>query len=86
MTPYAELPYFLLILALIIPMVIACRIGKGTGPWWIALTTGLMLYAQYGTPLHITPFVVVPELFALAFFGIYQWALVKLSLKHKAIR
>lgn len=86
MTPYAELPYFLFVLALLIPMVIACVIRKCMGPLWIALATGIMIYVQYGTPLHLTPSVVVPELFALVFFGLYQWALVKLALKYKSLR
>ncbi len=86
MTPYAELPYFLFVLALIIPMVIACAFWKSTGPLWIAMATGIMICVQYGTPLHITPSLVVPELFALAFFGVYQWALVQLALKFKGMR
>jgi membrane protein involved in D-alanine export len=86
MIPYADLVYFLLVLALVVPIVIASWIGKGTGPLWIMLTTVIMLFVQYGTLLHITPTVVVPELFALVFFGFYQWGLVKLALKVKAMR
>lgn len=80
MTPYADLSYFLFILCIVCPMMIAG--ARGHAGWrWTALATVVMLAVQYTTPLQIVPGLVVWELAALVSFGIYLFALVKLALK-----
>ena len=86
MIPYSDLVYFLAVLVLLVPMLVASRLGKGASAVWLAIATAIMMCVEFSTPLHLTASVYVPELFAVVFFGIYQLALVKLALKFKAIR
>lgn len=86
MTPYTGFVYFLVVIALVIPMLVTSRFGKGAGPLWIAITTAFMLYLQYNTPLHLSPSLWIPEGFALVAFGAWQWVLVRLALGVKAMR
>jgi membrane protein involved in D-alanine export len=87
MTPYAGLVYFLFIVALLCPMVLVAWRTKKASPWWIVLATVVMLWLQYGSSIvSLTPSIQVPELYTLAAFGFYQWALVVLSLRFKSLR
>ena len=80
MTPFANLYYFLIVIAVTLPLLVA---GKFRGPnWpWIIIATVPLLLVQYFKPLEITSGVVVWELVALAAFGVWQWIIVVLLLR-----
>ena len=80
MKPYADLSYFVAVLCIVGPIIIAGAAGRA-GWRWTALATIVMLVLQYTTPLQIVPGVVVWELVALVSFGIYLFALAQLALK-----
>lgn len=79
MTPYANLSYFFVLLALLCPLMIAGARGKADGRWTVAATI-LIVLLQFITPLHLTEEILVPELVAVVFFGVFQWVLVRLAL------
>lgn len=77
MTPYADRSYFFIILAIVLPMLLA----RGRAGWlWIIGATALLLPLQYDTELKILPGIVTLELVALAVFGLYLFALAKMTL------
>jgi membrane protein involved in D-alanine export len=79
MTPYADLGYFAIVVAFVIPMMIAGGKGRATGAW-IAVATGIMLLVQYSAPLEVLPGRVILELGPLVLFGTYVLGLAKLTL------
>ena len=79
MTPYASLTYFLIVVAVMLPMIVAGARGKADGRWIIA-ATAVLLVVQYLKPLQLAQGIWMPELVALAAFGIFQWFLVHLAL------
>ena len=82
MTPYGNLSYFLLILAMVAVMAVAVR-RRGLGGSWIIGTTLFMLLLQFRTEMQITKHAHKPELLALVVFGAWHWGLLKLALKKK---
>jgi membrane protein involved in D-alanine export len=86
MIPYSELVYFLAVLALLVPMLVASRVGRSAPVIWLAIATLIMMFVEFSTPLKLTPDVVVPELFAVVFFGVYQLILVQLALRFAGLR
>lgn len=80
MIPYADFNYFLIILCIVCPMMIAG--ARGRAGWrWTALATVVMLAVQYMTPMQLAPGIVVSELVAVISFGLYMFALATLALK-----
>ena len=76
MIPYASLPYFLLIFAIALPMLVAGARGRADGRWIVGATL-VLLFLQYQTSLQIRPGVVIPELYALIAFGLFEWAVLR---------
>jgi membrane protein involved in D-alanine export len=82
MTPYSNLSYFLLIFAVLVPMMFAGRKGHADGRWTIGATI-LVLLVQYRNDIQINSHNHWPELVAVAAFGAYHWALLRLAIKRR---
>jgi membrane protein involved in D-alanine export len=82
MTPYSHIDYFLIILAILLPMTVAGARGRADGRWIVGATV-LMLVLQYKTLMQITRHLHWPELVALLLFGLWQWILLRLALAKK---
>ncbi|HEY2574266.1 MAG TPA: D-alanyl-lipoteichoic acid biosynthesis protein DltB [Verrucomicrobiaceae bacterium] len=79
MTPYADRGYFLIVLAIVLPMMIAGARGRA-GKGWILLATAVMLLVQYDETIEVLPGRVIWELLALVLCGVYFFAVVKMPL------
>ena len=82
MTPYSSLFYFLVLIALLVPMTMSGLRGRAGG-FWVLVAMAVMLPLQYWKPLQVTEAVMVPEIVALAAFALYQWGLVRLAFQSK---
>src|ERR1700683_4718392 len=86
MTPFADLPYFGLLLYIIIPTVIV-RVVMGRVPRaWIAAMTLLMLSLQLWTPVALTSRLIVNQLWIAVLFVIFQYLLAQLFLRRRSQR
>lgn len=79
MTPYADRGYFLIVLGIVIPMMIAGARGRA-GWGWIVGGTLVMLLVQNDSVLEIVPGHAVWEIVALAVSGVYLFAVVRMTL------
>ena len=82
MTPYGNLGYFLLIIAMLAVMAVVVR-WRSLGSRWVIGTTLFVLLLQFRNVMQITPHAHWPELLPLACFGVYHWGLLRLALKKK---
>ncbi len=82
MTPYSNLSYFLLIFAILLPMMLSGRKGRADGRWIIGATV-LVLLVQYRNKIQINSHNHWPELVAVVAFGAYHWGLLQLALKRR---
>jgi len=66
MTPYADRGYFFIVLAIVVPMMIAGARGRA-GKGWIVAATLIMLLVQYDEAVEVLPGRVVWEIAAVLF-------------------
>jgi membrane protein involved in D-alanine export len=71
--PYADFTYFGLLLYLIVPTVALGLLGRPMRAW-IVVATLLALTAQYWAPPALGPWTGVREVWLVAGFGLWQWA------------
>jgi membrane protein involved in D-alanine export len=84
MTPFADLPYFGLLLYIIVPTVVM-RILLGRVPRaWILGITVLMVSLQLWTPVALTSRLIVNQLWIAAFFLIFQYLVAQLFLRRRS--
>lgn len=76
MIPYADLLSFGVLLYVAVPTLLLGLAGRG-GRWWLALATAAMLAAQYGGATRIAPGIEVRELWLVAGYGLWAWAVAR---------
>ena len=74
MTPYADFTYFGLLLYALVPTLLLGFFGRANGRWALVVTLAF-LALQFDTPLVVRPGVLVPEIWIVLGYAIYQWAL-----------
>lgn len=73
MTPYATFLYFGVLLYVVAPTVALGLAGRASRTWLLIASTA-MLAVQYARPLDIAPGVALRELWIVAAFVAYEWA------------
>jgi membrane protein involved in D-alanine export len=74
--PYADFLYFGVLLYVVVPTLFLGLVGRA-GRAWLLLATAAMLVVQYDRVLAITPQLPVRELWMLAGFALYEWAVAR---------
>jgi len=83
MIPYADFLYFGLLLYVVVPALILGLAGRLS--WrWIALATLAMLVVQYGGTLQIEPQTAVREIWIVAAYALFEWAVALAFLRVRA--
>lgn len=83
MIPYASFLYFGVLAYVVVPAVLLAFVGGGSR-LWILLATAGMLVVQYGGILQIEPGLAVRELWIVASFALFEWAVAAGFLRLRA--
>jgi len=76
MTPYADFLYFGFLLYPTVPTLSLGLLGRSS--WrWILFATVVVLAVQYWGPLNVGPHTAVREVWLLAGYGLFQWAIAR---------
>jgi membrane protein involved in D-alanine export len=83
MIPYAKLLYFGLLLYIVLPTILIRLSGRFTRGW-ILLATLLAFAVQYSGTAILVPQVVVKEIWLVAGYAVFQWAVAVVFLRLRA--
>ena len=73
MIPYADFLYFGVLLYVVVPTLIIGFAGWASARW-VLIATAAMLAVQYSGKLHIEPGIDVRELWVVAAYALFEWA------------
>src|SRR5262249_29410896 len=73
MVPYADFLYFGVALYLLVPTLLVRLLGRPARAW-IVVATLLMLAVQYAGLVHVGPGSAVREVWVVAGYALFQWA------------
>lgn len=80
MIPFADFQYFAVLLYVAVPAVLLRLVGKGARTWLICATL-LMLGVQYFPSIQIQPGTFVREIWILAGYAIFQYAVLAIFMR-----